>query len=84
MNRINNGMRKFGWILGAILPETVRFSKVCDAVGGQTCHILRTFETASQPFVKGLNRGSGPAYRTFPRFALRFRRHFDPVYEFMT
>ncbi len=77
-------MSKFDWILGARLQETIRFSKACDAIAGQICHILRTLEPASQTVVKGLNRGIGPAYRPFPGIALRFRRHFDPVCEFMT
>ncbi len=58
-------MRKFGWILGANLQETVRFSKACDAIAGQICHILRTLEPAFQTFVKGLNRDNGPAFRLF-------------------
>ncbi len=77
-------MSKFGWILGASLQETGWFSKACDAIAGQICHTRRTLEPAFQTVVKSLNRGIGPEFRPFPGFALRFRRHFDLVCEFMT
>ncbi len=77
-------MSKFGWILGESLQETVRFSKACDAIAGKICHIRWTLEPASQSVVEALNWGIGPTFRPSPRFAWRFRRHFDPVYEFMT
>ncbi len=60
------------------MRETIRFSKARDTIAGQICHILWMLEPASQPVVKGLNRGMDPAFQPFPRFALRLRRHFDP------
>ncbi len=77
-------MSKFGWILGESLQETIRFSKACDAIDGQICHIRWTLEPASQTVVEGLYWGMGPTFQPSPGFALRFRRHFDPDYESMS
>ncbi len=52
-------MSKFGWILGASLRETIRFSKACDAIAGKICHIRWTLEPASQSVVEALNPLAG-------------------------
>jgi len=77
-------MSKFVCITGARVQETKWFSRPCNALGEQICHILKDAETAAICCVKGLNRVSNPLFTLFEAYYCGYQRHYDPVYEFMT
>ncbi len=77
-------MSQFVRITGARTQETKWFSRPCNALGGQIGHILKDAETAAICFVKVLNRVTNPLFTLFLAYFCGFKRHYDPVYEFMT
>jgi len=83
-------MSQFVCITGARAKETKWFSSSWNALGGQIGHILQDAKTAAICFVKGLNRVTNTHRVTNTLFTLflayfcGFKRHYDPIYEFMT
>ncbi len=77
-------MSQFVCITGASLKETKWFSKACNALGGQIGHIPKDAKTAAICFVKVLNRVTNPLFTLFLAYFCGFKRHYDPINEFMT
>jgi len=77
-------MSQFVCIIGARVQETRWFSRPRNALGEQIGRILKDAKTAAICCVKGLNRVSNPLFTLFLAYFCGFKRHYDPVYEFMT
>ena len=77
-------MSKFVRLTDARAKETKWFSSSWNALGEQIGHIPKDAKTAAICRVKRLNRVSDPLFTLFLAYYCGFKRHYDPVYEFMT
>lgn len=68
-------MRQFVWVTGARPQETIRLSRHCNALSGQSGHILKNGQSALTCFVKSPNRAIATISRLFPGLFSALTRH---------